>query len=120
MLFIEAHYVSPINLPTTKPDWVVEIILGSICLIHHAIAEETRRWVAIFFRNSCGISPFGIQLIIHCHAVNDKIPEVKLKFKEPSITNFNLDQNTLKKSAGKPSIPGVLLLFIFLRAVVNS
>ena len=29
-------------------------------------------------------------------------------------------QKTLKKSAGNPSIPGVLLFFIFLRAVLSS
>ena len=65
--------------------------------------------------SSHGFSALGRHVIIHCLNVKGIIPFLKLKFKALRIQNFNLFQKTFKKSAGRPSIPGIFPFFIFFR-----
>ena len=66
------------------------------------------------------LSPFGRHTIIHCRRVIDISPLVKLQLIALVINIFNLSQNTFKISAVIPSIPGVLLCFIFFKTMPIS
>ena len=69
---------------------------------------------------SLGLLPLGRQHITVCHILCGKIPLIKLSFSALSIYNLKSFQKTLKKSAGKPSVPGLLLFFMFLTVLPNS
>ena len=63
---------------------------------------------------SLDLLPLGRQVMTHCLKDKGKMPFLYDSFKARRIKCFSFDQKKFRNSDGRPSVPGVLLCFVFL------
>ena len=73
-----------------------------------------------FFRNFRSLFPFGRQVIMLSFRVVDNLPFLKQLFSAFLTKYFKRFQKIFRKSAGRPSRPGVLLFFICFSDIPSS
>ena len=94
-------------------------------LILFASAADANLYITVSIDNGCqfqicslGFPFMGGQVIIHCLCIKERVPFLNLQFKALNIQIPNVFQKTFKNSAGKPSIPDVLLFFHVLKLLL--